>query len=57
MVMPRRRIKYMHKHKYPKGENNTGGSHKRDGIEQATRYIPFVLCWVLFVLAIGISLS
>ncbi|HHE4649516.1 hypothetical protein [Morganella morganii] len=45
----------MHKHKYPKGENNTGGSHKR--IEQATRYIPFVLCWVLFVLAIGISLS
>lgn len=57
MVMPRRRIKYMHKHKYPKGENNTCGSHKRGGIEQATRYIPFVLCWVLFVLAIGISLS
>ncbi len=55
--MPRKKIKYMHKHKYPKGENNTGGSHKRDGIEQATRYIPFVLCWVLFVLAIGISLS
>ncbi|HCT4330323.1 hypothetical protein RN616_12635 [Morganella morganii] len=55
--MPRGRSKYKHKHKYPKGENNTGGSHKRDGIEQATRYIPFVLCWVLFVLAIGISLS
>lgn len=23
----------------------------------AVKYIPFVLCWVLFVLAIGISLS
>lgn len=55
--MPRGKSKYKHKHKYPKGGNDTSRSHKRDDIEQAIRYIPFVLCWVLFVLAIGISLS
>lgn len=55
--MPRGKSKYKHKHKYPKDGNDTGGSHERSSLEQATRYIPFVLCWVLFVLAIGISLS
>lgn len=47
----------MHKHKYPKGTKDKGLSAGRYGVELATRYIPFVLCWVLFVLAIGISLS
>ncbi|WP_268873794.1 hypothetical protein [Morganella psychrotolerans] len=44
----------MHKHKYPKKDNQAKKDH---GAELIARYIPFVLCWVLFALAVGISLS
>ncbi|MEG0278037.1 MAG: hypothetical protein RR686_02050 [Morganella sp. (in: enterobacteria)] len=52
--MPRNRSKYMHKHKHPKKDNQAKSDH---GAELIVWYVPFVLCWVLFVLAVGISLS
>ncbi|MEG0280615.1 MAG: hypothetical protein RR686_15205 [Morganella sp. (in: enterobacteria)] len=44
----------MHKHKYPKKGNQAKKDH---GAGLIAWYIPFVLCWVLFILAVGISLS